>query len=109
MMIAENTVAPVLLRLIVTSTESPAERSMFSRWQAEYENMTSKTVRRQKILDAVRDGYDSFAEISNATGIPEPTVRKLIPRLVSSGSLISRKIKPPKQKPEYRFELAEAD
>ncbi len=111
MMTAENTTAPVLLHLIVNSSASTAEQTMFSRWKREYENYRQKDLRKKLILDAVRNGYDTFAEIAAATNIPETTVRRIAARLVRSKKLLSYQVKGQSRKngnKEYRFELPES-
>lgn len=108
MIVAENTI-PVGLHLMFNSVGSTAEKSMLTRWQKEWNAFNSKNERRSKILAAVENGYDSYKEIASETGIPEDTLRKLIPDLVRSRQIVERKIKPPDRKTEYRFELADSE
>ena len=100
-LVAENTIS-VGLHLLLNSASSSAERLLIGRWRAEYEKLTSEKNRRQKILDAVRDGYDTRQEIEAATGIHVSTVRRILLDLERLKLVESKHVKI-SRKPERRF------
>ena len=79
---------------------------MVARWIREYEIYSSRNRRREQILDALREGYDTVKELTSATGIPEASVRRLLERLIKSKHIQSSITKNYKQI-EYRYSLAE--
>lgn len=98
---AENNIS-VVLHLLLNSASSNAEKLMIGRWRAENAKLSSEKIRRQKILDAVRDGYDTRQEIAAATGIHISTVRRILLELERLKLIESKHVKITR-KPERRF------
>lgn len=107
MIAAENPISVGLL-LLLNSASSRAEKLMIGRWSKEYTKLTSAKSRRQKILDAVREGYDTREEISAATGIHISTVRRILLDLERLKSIEIKLVKT-SRRPECRFHFVEKE
>lgn len=107
-MIAAADTISVGLHLLLNSASSNAERLMIGRWRAEHDKLTSEKIRRQRILDAVRDGYDTREEIGASTGIHISTVRRILLDLERLKLIESKRVKI-NRKPERRFYYVDKD
>ncbi|HEX8289800.1 MAG TPA: helix-turn-helix domain-containing protein [Pyrinomonadaceae bacterium] len=103
--IAQNSI-PVGLHLIINSLTDSYEKSMVNRWYKEYQTHQQKRTRRLQVLEAVEEGYDTLSEISAHTGIPQPTVRRIVEQFVAQKRINSMKAKNTNNRIEIRYELA---
>lgn len=105
MMLVENAIS-VGLQLLLNSASSSAEKIMIRRWSKEHSKLISEKLRRQKVLVAVREGYDTREEISASTGIHISTVRRILLDLERL-KLIETKLVKTSRRPERRFHFVE--
>ena len=75
------------LHLILNSVETPHQKGMIKRWIDEVKKQSSRLERDRKILEAVRDGYDTIKEIVHQTGMPQSTVYERIQILLKKNKL----------------------
>lgn len=95
------------LQLIGNSLTDKVEKSMVSRWMQEYAAYNERRARRQKVLAAIGEGYDTLSEIVAQTEIPQTTCRRIIIELISKNRVQSAKTKNVNDRIELRFELAD--
>jgi len=93
------------LTLIKNSLTDTAEIAMLNRWEKEYSAFNERRSRRQKILDAVAEGYDTLTEIVFSTGIPYVTAYRLIGKLVTEKKLKARYVTNLNSRKELKFEI----
>ena len=106
--IIENPI-PVVLQMLDRVVENLTELSMLKRWRKEYEYNRGKQLkqqaRRDAILKVVSDGGNTFSDIVGETGIPGPSVRRVVAELVAAKKLRCGKVKNVNKRIEMRFEL----
>ena len=100
-----NTIS-VGLTLIANSVNDTGEIAMLARWRREYDSFNARRARRQTILVAVRDGYDTLAEIVAHTGIPTATARRIVLELMAKKRIVCLKTKNANNRIELRYEIA---
>lgn len=103
--IAESTI-PVGLHLIGSAITDAFEKTMVSRWLKEYEAHNAKKARRQKILAALAEGYDTVTEIAAHTEISQASVRRNLDQFVLQKRVRVLKTKNPNNRIELRYELS---
>lgn len=91
--------------MILSSLPPSRERAMVVRWKEEIETYGTRRENRQKVLDSIKNGYDTLSEITAETGIPRSTVYKILKRLVRDSSVTRATVRKPKNRTEVRFEF----
>ena len=99
-------VIPAGLYMFANSVVCPTEKLMIARWTREYEKKQQKRARREAVLHAVGEGYDTLEEISFATNMSQSTVYRLTRRLIAEKKLVSRTVKNQNSQNELHFDLA---
>ena len=94
------------LQMLLTSLEPSRERAMVLRWKEEAERYAERREQRLKILAAIGDGYDTYAEIIAETGIPRSTVMKVMNRLMRDNSVTKTLVNKPNKRSELQFEVS---
>lgn len=91
--------------MLLSSLELSRERAMVTRWKDEFERYGTRREQRQKVLDAIHDGYDTMIEIQAETGIPRATCYKILRRLVEDNSITKTLTQNSNNRSEMRFEI----
>ncbi len=91
--------------MILSSLPQSREKAMVNRWREEAAFFAKQRETRLKVLAAVRDGYDTLAEVTAQTRIPRSTCYKLLRRLVIEEALIKTRVICAGNYFEFRFEL----
>ena len=83
---------------------------MVNRWAEESRHYAQKRENRLKVLTAIRDGYDTTAQIVQTTGIPLSTAYKILQRLEREEAILKAKCKRSLENAsgncfEYRYSL----
>lgn len=86
-------VATVLSLLLSSLPEASKEKRMVSVWQSEFDAHSRKSSRRETVIKAVVDGYDTLDEIAAHTQISRSTVYKIIKLLVKQKVIIEHEIR----------------
>ena len=91
--------------MLLSSLEPSRERAMVLRWKEEAERYGTRREQRLKVLAAIRDGYDTLAEIQVGTRIPRSTCYKILCRLLQDNSISKTLVKSSSGYPEHRYEI----
>ena len=78
---------------------------MVSRWKDEFDRYRIRREQRQKVLSAIKNGYDSMIEIQTETGIPRATCYKILRRLEQDNSITKTLTNNSNNRSELRFEV----
>ncbi len=78
---------------------------MVVRWKEEFERYGNQRDQKQKILNAITGGYNTYSEIISETKIPRSTVMKIVERLLRDNTLQKTLIKKSNSRNELHFEL----
>lgn len=82
---------------------------MVSRWKEEADRYAARREQRIKILAAIKDGYNTYAEIIAETRIPRSTVMKAVKRLLRDNSIKKNLVQKPNKRSELHFEITTKD
>lgn len=97
------------LQMLFTSLEPSRERAMVSRWREEITIYGARYENREKVLSAIKEGYDTLIEIVSETKIPRATCYKIIRRLLSENLITKTAVLNENKRLESRFELVSAE
>jgi predicted transcriptional regulator len=78
---------------------------MVLRWKDEAELYDKRRQTRQKVLEAIGEGYDTLAEITSETRLPRATCYKILRRLTGENLISKTTIQNSNKRTEFRFEL----
>lgn len=93
------------LHLISNSISDGTEKSMIARWRKEFETYNARRQRRNAVLEAIREGYDTIDEIAAHTSIPSASVRRIAREFVEKKKIAEIKTKNSNNRIELRFEI----
>lgn len=92
--------------MLLSSLTTPSrERAMVLRWKDEVTRYGTRREQRQKILDAIREGYDTLIEIQAETRIPRSTCYKILRRLEQENLITKTLTRLSRRRDEFRFEI----
>lgn len=93
------------LHLIANSISDGTEKSMIAPWRKEFETYNARRQRRNAVLEAVAEGYDTIDEIAAHTQIPHASVRRIAREFVLKKKIAEVKTKNSNNRIELRFEI----
>jgi NAD(P)H-nitrite reductase large subunit len=91
--------------MLLSSLPQSKERAMVLRWKDEAELCVAKTEKRQKVLEAIGEGYDTLTEIMSETKMTKASCYKILRRLLRENCITKTIVQNSNKRTEFRFEL----
>lgn len=93
------------LKTLINDIENPKQKRILERALAEINIENKRVSQPQRVLNAIASGAFTYSDISAETGIPYPSLPRILSKLIAQKKVIQQTFKPFKSRSKWIFRL----